>query len=130
MVCAVYVPRMAAISDGDLGARRPGTIEHPLYFLHLAKTGGSSLTRLLEDAFPAGSRLPVDFADDFLALSAAERRGYPLLCGHLGRCRSTSWPDGRPSSPSSGTLLLGPGRTTARCASLTRRRRRRGRSVA
>ncbi len=66
-------------------ATRPGTVGHPLYFLHLAKTGGSSLARLLDDAFPVGSRLPAGFVDEFIAASSQERERARLICGHLGR---------------------------------------------
>ena len=53
--------------------------------LHLAKTGGSSLTRILEDAFPAGSRLPATFVDDFRRVPRDELDRFPLLSGHFGR---------------------------------------------
>jgi hypothetical protein len=62
----------------------PGSA-NPLYFLHVPKTAGSSLTRLLEDAFPAGARLPVTFVDELARLPADAVDASALLCGHLGR---------------------------------------------
>lgn len=55
-----------------------------MYFLHLARTGGSAITRLVDDAFPAGTLCPHAFVDDLLAADRAELDGYGVFCGHLG----------------------------------------------
>jgi hypothetical protein len=62
-----------------------GTSGRPLYFLHVPKTAGSAFTRMLDDAFPVGTRVPGEY---FAALGgtplAEALRGHGLLAGHFG----------------------------------------------
>ena len=62
-----------------------GTPGRPLYFLHVPKTAGSAFTRMLDDAFPVGTRVPAEY---FAALGgtplAEAMRGHGLLAGHFG----------------------------------------------
>jgi hypothetical protein len=55
-----------------------------LYFLHIPKTAGSSLTRLLEDSWPAGALAPQRFVQELSCAPAEEFGGYELVAGHHG----------------------------------------------
>jgi hypothetical protein len=55
-----------------------------LYFLHIPKTAGSSLTRLLEDSWPAGALAPQRFVNELSAVPAEELGCYELVAGHHG----------------------------------------------
>ena len=63
-----------------------------LYFLHIPKVGGSSLARLLEDAFPAGTACPHRHVEDLAACPPAEVAAHELLAGHHG-VLPLSWPE-------------------------------------
>jgi hypothetical protein len=55
-----------------------------LYFLHIPKTAGSSLTRLLEDSWPAGALAPQRFVNELSAVPSEELGRYELVAGHHG----------------------------------------------
>jgi hypothetical protein len=55
-----------------------------LYFLHIPKTAGSSLTRLLEDSWPAGAVAPQRFVDELGDAPAEEFGRYQVIAGHHG----------------------------------------------
>ena len=55
-----------------------------LYFLHIPKTAGSSLTRLLEDSWPAGATAPQRFVEELMEVPDDERSGYRVIAGHHG----------------------------------------------
>ena len=59
-----------------------GTSQAPLYFLHIPKTAGSSLTRLLEDVFPVGTLSPHQHLGDLRDAGGLGDHG--VLCGHHG----------------------------------------------
>ena len=62
-----------------------GTPGRPLYFLHVPKTAGSAFTRMLDDAFPAGTRVPGEYYAALGGTPLAEAlRGHGLLAGHFG----------------------------------------------
>lgn len=56
----------------------------PLYFLHIPKTGGSSLTRLLEDSFAAAELWPVRQTVDLAVSLRADTRPRLAYAGHHG----------------------------------------------
>jgi hypothetical protein len=62
--------------------RRPPVSQ--LYFLHIPKTAGSSITRLLEDSWPAGALAPQRFVEELGASPAEEVGRYDVLAGHHG----------------------------------------------
>ena len=55
-----------------------------LYFLHIPKTAGSSLTRLLEDSWPAGAAAPQRFVEDLMEIPDEECGHYEVIAGHHG----------------------------------------------
>ena len=55
-----------------------------LYFLHIPKTAGSSITRLLEDSWPAGAVAPQRFVDELAAAGTGELARYAVISGHHG----------------------------------------------
>jgi hypothetical protein len=57
-----------------------------LYFLHIPKTAGSSITRLLEDSWPAGAVAPYRFVDE---LEEGELERYEVISGHHGTVPAT-----------------------------------------
>jgi hypothetical protein len=59
-----------------------------LYFLHIPKTAGSSMTRLLEDSWPAGALAPHTFVED-LRDGPDELEPYAVVAGHLGTVAAT-----------------------------------------
>ena len=62
-----------------------GTPGRPLYFLHLPKTAGSAFTRMLDDAFPVGARVPGQFFEALGGTPLTEAlRKHGLLAGHFG----------------------------------------------
>jgi hypothetical protein len=62
-----------------------GTPGRPLYFLHVPKTAGSAFTRMLDDAFPVGARMPGEYFEGLGGTPLAEAmRGRGLLAGHFG----------------------------------------------
>jgi len=62
-----------------------GTPGRPLYFLHVPKTAGSAFTRMLDDAFPVGTRVPAEYFAVLGGTPLAEAmRGHGLLAGHFG----------------------------------------------
>jgi hypothetical protein len=60
-----------------------------LYFLHIPKTAGSSVTRLLEDAWPAGAVAPHRFVNDLGQGGADELSRFDVVSGHLGTVAAT-----------------------------------------
>ena len=62
-----------------------GTPRRPLYFLHVPKTAGSAFTRMLDDAFPVGTRVPAEYFAGLGGRPLAEAlRDRGLLAGHFG----------------------------------------------
>jgi hypothetical protein len=61
-----------------------GGCSSQLYFLHIPKTAGSSLTRLLEDSWPAGALAPQRFVEELGSSSAEDFCGAGLIAGHHG----------------------------------------------
>jgi hypothetical protein len=55
-----------------------------LYFLHIPKTAGSSLTRVLEDSWPAGAMAPQRFVEELMEVPDDERSRYEVIAGHHG----------------------------------------------
>ena len=62
-----------------------------LYFLHIPKTAGSSLTRLLEDSWPAGAMAPQRFVEELMEVPDDERSRYGVIAGHHGLSPITDW---------------------------------------
>jgi len=62
-----------------------GTPGRPLYFLHVPKTAGSAFTRMLDDAFPVGTRVPAEYYAGLGGTPLAEAlQGRGMLAGHFG----------------------------------------------
>lgn len=65
-------------------ADRVGTSGRPLYFLHIPKTAGSTLSRYLEAGFRADEVCPASTWDALLKLSPDKLGTYRLFRGHFG----------------------------------------------
>jgi hypothetical protein len=78
--------------QGKFKVMRPAIEAHPslsmkrrtIVFIHLQKTGGTSLRVMLEKQFPADRRCPV-LEDKLHLLSAAELGQYDFFAGHFDR---------------------------------------------
>jgi hypothetical protein len=96
------IPSFAAFRRALLGSEEfrgnykvmfPETYGHPsltmgretLAFIHLQKTGGTSLRTMLESQFPADRRCPIR-GDKLYHLSVAELGQYDFYSGHFDRC--------------------------------------------
>jgi hypothetical protein len=96
------IPSFAAFRKALLGSEEfrgnykvmfPETYGHPsltmgretLAFIHLQKTGGTSLRTMLERQFPADRRCPIR-GDKLHLLSVAELGQYDFFSGHFDRC--------------------------------------------
>ncbi|MEX3983391.1 sulfotransferase family 2 domain-containing protein [Paraburkholderia sp. EG287A] len=55
---------------------------NPVYFLHIPKTGGSSLISYLEDQFDTGEVCPAQVLEELYALPAGSMDRYRLFRGH------------------------------------------------
>jgi hypothetical protein len=55
-----------------------------IYFLHIPKTTGSSLTRLMHDAYPHHERLPVFEWYELIAIESRRLQEYRCFAGHFG----------------------------------------------
>lgn len=55
-----------------------------LYFLHIPKTAGTSLTAFIEDHFPMEALCPERYIVETLAIPADQWRRYRCVCGHQG----------------------------------------------
>jgi hypothetical protein len=55
-----------------------------VYFLHIPKTGGCTLTHLLRDRFAPEAVAPYCLARDLVDVPPEQMRGYRLFCGHFG----------------------------------------------
>ncbi|KZD00022.1 sulfotransferase family 2 domain-containing protein [Oceanibaculum pacificum] len=56
----------------------------PIYFLHINKTGGTSLSTVAGRAFPAARSCPAGLVPQLLALPAETVGGYAYYHGHFG----------------------------------------------
>jgi hypothetical protein len=77
----VTAPSEAAI---EFAGHRAGTVERPLYYLHIPKTAGSSLTRLLRDAFAVEEASTGGYLHDYVVADAEAMARRSLLAGHWG----------------------------------------------
>jgi hypothetical protein len=90
--------------SATLGRPALGTPARPLYFLHVPKTAGSTITRVLEDAFPAGTMWPVRETEALERVSPQELAAYGVFSGHHG----IRLPDVLEGSPAVVTVLRDP----------------------
>ena len=116
-IAATRAPRCASASVPRSVHGTLGTPGRPLYFLHVPKTAGSAFTRMLDDAFPVGTRVPGEYfaasradarvEDKYDSVSPRHRWG-PIRMSRAER-RAPSWPvcvkgrfrghQGRPARP-------------------------------
>lgn len=90
---AEFVRKYSARSPSAAPAMRSG---RAMVHLHIPKTAGSSLTRILAPHFARGSQLPVSDGDlaAFAALSDTERRKASFIFGHLSHGIASLLPQG------------------------------------
>jgi hypothetical protein len=59
-------------------------VSPPLYFMHVPKTGGTSVASVLDDRFPPDEIFPGGLMPDLLAAPRSELRRFRLFHGHFG----------------------------------------------
>lgn len=62
------------------------------YYLHINKTGGSSLNRVLRGAFPESLICPAGLASDLVAIPSNKLSTYKYYSGHFGLCLPSMLP--------------------------------------